>query len=213
MSAPVARARNVGRPPGPAVDPAVRRAELLDAAIRVIRREGPAPSMDALAAEANLTKPILYAHFGDRAGLAAAISERVLVDLGQRLFLAFARGLGETDPRRQFRMGLEAFVSFIDEDPFVYQFIVRESVNSAGAGKSIARTRVFDSLGRLITAGVSQQLRQAGRDDSRAEPIAFGVMGMVFGATEWWLDRQTMSRDELVDLLVDLFWRGLSEGS
>jgi AcrR family transcriptional regulator len=206
-----ARPRTVGRPPGPGVDPATRRKELLEAAIRVIRRDGPAPSMDALAAEANLTKPILYAHFGDRAGLAAAISERVVADLAQRLFLAFARGVGETDPRLQFRIGLEPFVQFIDEDPFVYQFIVRESVNAANAGSSIARTRVFDSLGRLITAGVSQQLRQAGRDDRLAEPIAFAVMGMVFGATEWWLDRQTMSRDELVDLLVDLFWRGVHQ--
>jgi AcrR family transcriptional regulator len=204
-----ARQRNVGRPPGPAVDPAVRRAELLEAAIRVIRRDGPAPSMDALAAEAGLTKPILYSHFGDRAGLAAAIAERIVSDLGQRLFLAFARGATETDPRRQFRIGLEPFVTFIDEDPHVYQFLVRESVNSAGSGNSIARTRVFDSLGRLITAGVTQQYRQAGHDESQAEPVAFAVMGMVFGATEWWLDRGGMSRDELIDLLTDFFWRGI----
>lgn len=203
------RARAVGRPPGPPVDPATRRAELLDAAMRVIRRDGPAPSMDALAAEANLTKPILYAHFGDRAGLAAALSERVVFEIGRRLVTAFAMGIGEPDQRRQVRAGLDAFVGFIDEDPHVYEFIIRESVNAAGAGRSIARTRVFDSLGRLITAGVSQQLRQQGRDDTGAEPVAFAVMGMVFGATEWWLDRKTMSRDELVDLLTDLCWDGL----
>lgn len=206
-----ARSRTVGRPPGPGVDPAVRRAELLAAAARVIRRDGPTPSMDALAAEAGLTKPILYAHFGDRAGLAAALSEQVVAQIGQRLAAAFAGGITDPDPRRQVRAGLDAFVGFIDEDPQVYQFIVRESVNAASAGRSIARTRVFDSLGRLITAGVSHQLRAAGRDDSRAEPVAFAVMGMVFGATEWWLDRRTTTRDELVDLLTDLLWRGLRE--
>lgn len=203
------RPRSVGRPPGPAVDPAVRRAQLLDAAVRVIRRDGPAPSMDALAAEAGLTKPILYAHFGDRAGLAAALADRIVAGIGDRLHAAFAAGIGEPSPDRQLRVGLDAFVGFIDEEPEVYQFIVRESVNAASAGRSIARTKVFDSLGRLITAGTAHQLRQSGRDMAPAEPIAFAVMGMVFGATEWWLDRKTMSRDDLVELLADLLWRGL----
>ncbi|MGH8999041.1 MAG: TetR/AcrR family transcriptional regulator, partial [Acidimicrobiia bacterium] len=83
---------------------------------------------------------------------------------------------------------------------------------SASAGRSIARTRVFDSLGRLITAANATQLRAAGRDDRHAEPMAFAAMGMIFGATEWWLDRQTMTRAELVDLLTEILWSGLRGG-
>src|SRR5918911_3963014 len=191
--------RSVGRPPGPAVDPATRRADLLDAAARVIRRRGATASMEDLAAEAGVTKPILYAHFGDRAGLASALAERFVDQVAERLTTAFVAAAGA--PEQSLRYGLDAFVGFVEEDPQVYQFIVRESVNAASSGKtpSIARLRVFDSLGGLITEALRFQLRQAGLDPSAAEPVAFATMGMVFGAAEWWLDRRTVTRAELVD--------------
>lgn len=200
--------RRVGRPPGPGVDPVVRRAELLDAASRVIRRQGPAVSMDQLAAEAGVTKPILYASFGDRAGVANALAERFVADVAKRLAAAL---IAQGSPRQLLRGAIDAFIGFIDEDPHLYQFIVRESVKVASTGDSpsIARLRVFDALGHLITAALGSQLGQAGGDPARAEPIAFATMGMAFGAAEWWLDRRTMSRDELVDILSDLLWAGL----
>ena len=201
--------RSVGRPPGPAVDPATRRADLLDAAARVIRRRGAAASMEELAAEAGVTKPILYAHFGDRAGLASALAERFVDQVAEALTAAFLAAGGAPEP--SLRYGLDAFVGFVEEDPNVYQFIVRESVNAASSGKapSIARLRVFDALGALITEALRFQFRQAGRDPAEAEPVAFATMGMVFGAAEWWVDRRTLTRTELVDLLGDLLWVGL----
>src|SRR6185503_13694774 len=54
----------------------VRRAQLLDAADRAIQRDGPDVSMAAIAAEAGVTKPIVYRHFGDKAGLYRALAER-----------------------------------------------------------------------------------------------------------------------------------------
>src|SRR6266508_3048551 len=54
-----------GRPRGPRRSREERREELLDAAERAIRRIGPQASMEELAAEAGITKPILYSHFGD----------------------------------------------------------------------------------------------------------------------------------------------------
>lgn len=53
-----------------------RRRELLEAADRVVLRDGPSASMNAIAAEAGITKPILYRHFGDKSGLYAALAKR-----------------------------------------------------------------------------------------------------------------------------------------
>jgi AcrR family transcriptional regulator len=190
------------------VDPVVRREELLDAASRVIRRLGAAASMDELAAEAGLTKPILYASFGDRAGLAEALAERYVNQVAMRLAGSL---IPDRSPREMLHDAFDAFVGFVDEEPTVYQFLVREAVNATASGKtvSIARLRIFDSLGALITAALAHQLRQYGRDPALAEPIAFATMGMVFSAAEWWLDRRTISRADLVDLLTDLTWSGL----
>ncbi|MBI0378905.1 helix-turn-helix transcriptional regulator, partial [Streptomyces albiflaviniger] len=53
-----------------------RRKELLEAADRVVLRDGPEASMNAIAAEAGITKPILYRHFGDKGGLYRALAKR-----------------------------------------------------------------------------------------------------------------------------------------
>ena len=53
-----------------------RRRELLEAANRVVLRDGPEASMNAIAAEAGITKPILYRHFGDKNGLYRALAQR-----------------------------------------------------------------------------------------------------------------------------------------
>ncbi|MEU1097709.1 helix-turn-helix domain-containing protein, partial [Streptomyces sp. NPDC005877] len=53
-----------------------RRRELLEAADRVVLRDGPKASMNAIAAEAGITKPILYRHFGDKGGLYRALAQR-----------------------------------------------------------------------------------------------------------------------------------------
>src|SRR3954447_10666153 len=53
-----------------------RRRELLEAAERVVLRDGPEASMNAIAAEAGITKPILYRHFGDKSGLYRALAKR-----------------------------------------------------------------------------------------------------------------------------------------
>ena len=54
-----------------------RREEFLAAAITVIRREGAGASMEAIAREAGVTKPILYRVFGDREGLLIALGAMI----------------------------------------------------------------------------------------------------------------------------------------
>src|SRR2546423_12521591 len=60
---------------------AERRLQLLDAAARVIRAHGSDVSMAAIAAEAGITKPILYRHLGDKGGLYRALAEWQTEDL------------------------------------------------------------------------------------------------------------------------------------
>src|SRR3954466_7199428 len=71
-----ARTRTSPRPHDRIARRAARRVELLDAAVRAIRRDGPRVSMDAIGAEAGVTKPIVYRHFGDRVGLASALADQ-----------------------------------------------------------------------------------------------------------------------------------------
>jgi AcrR family transcriptional regulator len=64
--------KDVPRAPD-AGEPSVRQREVLDAALKLLIRDGGRLTMSALAAEANCSKETLYRWYGDRAGLLNAI--------------------------------------------------------------------------------------------------------------------------------------------
>lgn len=194
----------IGRPRGPRRSRDERRAELLDAAERAIRRIGPQASMDELAAEAGITKPILYSHFGDKAGLAAALTERVAAELDRALIDALSK---VQSPEQVVSSTIGAFCAFVETETELYHFLWYAALNS------VDRTG-----GKLLIAGFADQiaftlgsaLRQVGEDSGAAEPWAYAIVGMTLTAGEWWLDRRTMTRDDLVAYLTRLLWGGLA---
>jgi AcrR family transcriptional regulator len=97
----------------PGRDPRRRRA-LLDAADRIIRREGPDVSMASIAAEAGITKPILYRHFGDKSGLYQALAERHTRLLMDSVRTAFRRP-GEIRDRA--RAAIDTYLAAIAANP------------------------------------------------------------------------------------------------
>jgi AcrR family transcriptional regulator len=201
------RNRRVGRPPGPRADTAQRRGELLDAAARAIRRLGPGASMDEIAREAGMTKPILYAHFGDKAGLAAALSERFASELVPEVLGAFQRDLEATE---MVRTAIDTFIGFVEADPDVYRFLVR---GFAGSGASFVDQDLVKAFGLQLAQVLRSGLRNAGEDSGPAELWAFAILGAVFSAAEWWLARPIMSRSDLVDYLAALVLNGASQAA
>jgi AcrR family transcriptional regulator len=185
---------------------AARREELLDAAMAAIRRDGPAVSMEAIAAEAGVTKPILYKHFGDRDGLAGAIAGRVAAEL----VATVGASLGaDVPPRQLLHSTVDAYLTYIERDPHVYRFLVSRlgATDGVGAGDDL-----MSEIGRRVAVVLGEQLRQVGFDSGAAEPWAFGIVGMVHLAGDWWLGTRTMPRARLTEYLCDLLWRGLGGG-
>jgi AcrR family transcriptional regulator len=183
-----------------------RRAELVEAAVRAIRKVGPAASMDDMAREAGITKPILYRHFGDRAGLCRAIAERFAARLGQELEIGWGG-----DPGRPAAAGggIDAYLAFAERDAAIHDFLARQT----GTERSEVARTMDDFRGRLaarMAAAHRWRLVAAGRDASAAEPWAHAVIGMVTAAASWWLDTGGggMTRGQLRDHLLDLIWNG-----
>jgi AcrR family transcriptional regulator len=181
-----------------------RREELLDAAVTAIRRDGAEVSMDEIAHEAGITKPIIYANFGDKAGLADALAARFSAELQAK----FAAVWAETDDQRErVERSIDAWVGFIEGDPHIYRFL---SDGSFGAGQRLEDRRLVIELGTTVARALGEALRSAGADSGPAEPWAFGIIGMVHVSTEWWLERQTLSRKDMVQYLTNLLWTGMS---
>jgi AcrR family transcriptional regulator len=183
-----------------------RREQFLDAAVTVIRRDGPAASMEQLAREAGVTKPILYRVFGDRDGLLKALGERFAAELAEGLGRALDAESLRIDPKAQLTAAIDAFVSLIERDPHLYRFLTER----LGGSSDDPIGGLTDEISRNISVLLGERLRQLGADSGAAEPWAYGLVGMVHLAGDWWVKRQTMPRERLVAYLVALVWDGLA---
>jgi AcrR family transcriptional regulator len=181
-----------------------QRAHLIESAITVIKRDGPGASMDQMAAQAGVTKPILYRHFSDRAGLVAAIAEFAFSQVSDGLDAALH---ADATPRELVASTIDTYLMFIESDPAVYRFLVQRGVSEAGVSINdyIWRTS------RQVAVVLGEALRAAGVDSGPAEAWAFGIVGMVHASGDWWLERGAMPRVRLTEYLTSLVCDGLPD--
>lgn len=174
--------------------------------MEVVRREGPAVSMDRIAREAGVTKPIVYRAFGDREGLTAAVAERFASSIASALEEAIATA---PDDRARVSGAVDAYLSFIEREPAIVRFLIHRSIGEVDA----SGVAVSDFVGRvagLVASALGEALRERRLDSGAAEPWAFAIVGAVHLAGDWWLSRRTMPRERLVEYLTALVWDGMN---
>ncbi|WTW99969.1 TetR/AcrR family transcriptional regulator [Streptomycetaceae bacterium NBC_01309] len=182
---------------------ALRRLELLDAADRVVMRDGPDASMNTIAAEAGITKPILYRHFGDKDGLYRALAERHTEELA--LAIRAAVDPGRTDnPRARVQATIDTYLSHIEANPQVYRFLLHR----AGAESADVHGHVT-AYQRRVGEELARSFDPVGATGVLARAWAHGIVGMVQACGDWWLDERPCERAELTVYLTELLWGAL----
>lgn len=183
-----------------------RREQLLNAADRVIQREGPGASMNAIAAEAGITKPILYRHFGSRTDLIRALTERHT----SGLLAAVRAALNEPLERRdRVEHVLDVYLAGIEARPQVYRLLTQpESGDPTGAGQALAPA--LRQIAEEITRAVQAQVDLGPDAALLAEAWGRAITGMVLAAGDWWLDQRPWPRARMVQALADLLWGRLA---
>jgi AcrR family transcriptional regulator len=181
-----------------------RRAGLLEAADRVVQREGSAATMNVIAAEAGITKPILYRHFGDKSGLYRALAARHIEELLVRLREALGTRGGLA---ARTRATVDAYLTSIEERPQIYRFLVQraavEEPDVRGDVEGFVRR-----FGDELAAGIAVEPSLRGVGALRATLWAHGIAGMVQAAGDWWLDHPEVPRATVVEELTALLVAG-----
>lgn len=177
-----------------------RRLDLLDAAVRAIRRAGPGVSMDDVAAEAGVSRVVLYRYFGDKRGLYEAVAQRYVSDLIVELRHALRR---TKDPRRRLRRSIETYVRFIEENAEMYDFLMHRVV-SDGPGAQVTVAAFMRSVAEEVGDVLAENMLELGFDPAPASVWSNGVVGMVHLATDAWLQKKDVSRQRFVDYLDGL---------
>ena len=183
-----------------------RRQEFVAAALRVLRDTGPDLPMGAVAAEAGVTKPVLYRYFADKAALIQALGEYASGLLRERLEPALTAG-GPAMAR--IRDGVGAYFAIIDEHPGLYWLLARHGAGDGAGGPGLI-ARQKELIATTLTAVYGDYLRAFGLDSGAAEPWAFGITGLVQSTGEWWLSRRSMSRAQVTEYVSQLIWWALT---
>ncbi|MFF1911826.1 TetR family transcriptional regulator [Streptomyces sp. NPDC058239] len=190
-----------------------RRRELLEAADRVVLRDGPGASMNAIAAEAGITKPILYRHFGDKGGLYRALAKRHT----DALLIALRAALdAPAERRRRVESTLDTYLAAIEARPQVYRFLMHPSDDSAPAteqGFDVGRhsAPLLRRLGEELALVIAERVDLGPDSEAMARIWGHGIVGMMHAAGDWWLGERPCSREQLVRSLADLLWGRLAE--
>ncbi|BBZ01257.1 TetR family transcriptional regulator [Mycolicibacterium chitae] len=182
---------------------AVREQQMLDAAVEVFSVNGyHETSMDAIAAKAEISKPMLYLYYGSKEDLFGACLNR---ELGRFIEAVRADVDFTLPPRDMLRKTILTFLSYIDANRASWIVLYTQATSSQAFAHTVrdGRERIIDLVARLLSTGTRNP--EPGTD--------FHMMAIALvGAGEAVAARVSagdVDVDEAAELLINLFWRGL----
>lgn len=182
-----------------------RREQLLDVGREVFAERGfEAASIEDIAQRADITKPVVYEHFGGKEGLYAVIVDREV----QRLLGRITRALDADHPRVMLEQAALGFLSYVEEESDGFRILVRDSPVTGTTGTLAS---LIGDIASQVEYILVEEFSSRGYDAKLAPLYSQALCGMIALAGQWWLDAGTPTRDEVAAQLVNLAWHGLSD--
>jgi AcrR family transcriptional regulator len=182
---------------------AVREQQMLDAAVQVYSVNGyHETSMDAIAAEAEISKPMLYLYYGSKEELFGACLTR---ELGRFIDAVRADIDFKLPPKDMLRGIILSFLSYIDANRASWIVLYTQATSSQAFAHTVreGRERIIDLVARMLRAGTRNPQPEA---DFQMTAIALVGAGEAVATR---VSAGDVDVDDAAELLINLFWRGL----
>ncbi len=181
---------------------AERRQQILDTSLSVFAQSGyHETSMNALAAEAGVTKPVLYQHFESKHDLFVQLLQRTGDSLHSSITAETAKAI---TPRQRVEAGFRAFFRFFDQFPDAFAVLYSSNLGSVSEFRKEAR-RIQETFVNLI----ARMIRSTNREDALA--LAAGINGVAEGMVRYWMhEGHRHTADSMASLTAKLAWSGLA---
>jgi len=168
-------------------------------------------TMDEVAAEVGVTKPLLYNYFGNKERLYIACMKRS----GDALVKTILETVGDTsNPGDALNDGLRAFFSFLDADRAAWAVLFDETLPQSGVlADSVAQYR--GRLIALVSESLLAQLPTKRRGVARieVEALSTALLGAAEALARWWLRTEATTASEAAELLIATIEPGLRRRS
>jgi AcrR family transcriptional regulator len=182
---------------------AVREQQMLDAAVQVFSINGyHETSMDAIAAKAEISKPMLYLYYGSKEELFGACLTR---ELGRFIDTVRADIDFKLPPKDMLRGIILSFLSYIDANRASWIVLYTQATSSQSFAHTVreGRERIIDLVARMLSAGTRNPQPEA---DFQVTAIALVGAGEAVATR---VSTGDVDVDDAAELLINLFWRGL----
>jgi AcrR family transcriptional regulator len=183
---------------------AERREQLIAIARGLFAEKGfDATAVEEIAARAEVSKPVVYEHFGGKEGLYAVVVDREVRDLLDRMQRALTAG----HPRALLEQAAIALLDYIESSSDGFRIMVRDSPVGSSSGTFVT---IMNTIGSRVDDILAHEFKARGFDAKQAPMYAQMLVGMVGYTGQWWLDARKPSKDVVAANLVNLAWNGLA---
>ncbi|MDO5499999.1 MAG: TetR/AcrR family transcriptional regulator [Propionibacteriaceae bacterium] len=160
-------------------------------------------SIEEIAAKAQVSKPVVYEHFGGKEGIYAVVVDREVLTLLQSIRNSLVEGKSR---RELIERATLALLDYVEGHTDGFRILIRDSGVGSNSGS-------FASILSDVASQVEDILVaefKARKLDYRAAPLyAQMLVGMVGVTGQWWLDNRKHSKRDVAAHLVNLAWNGM----
>lgn len=200
MSSPLRSRRRVPR--------ADREAQLVEIALERFAQGGfHGVSVDEIAAEAGVTKPMIYSYFGSKEGLFGAAALHAADRLIETLRVSAEQ---HTDPEERMWHGCCAVFRFVEEHREAWAVLYHP--DAPGDPFSGPAARATRAMAELMTEQFQDTAAAQGvgaAAQAHLEPMAHAFVHATIGLAGWWIEHPEEPRDLQALRLVNFAWIGL----
>jgi AcrR family transcriptional regulator len=187
---------------------------MLDAAVKVFSRRGyHAASMDEIAEDAGISKPMVYAYLGAKQALFIACLHRE----GTRMMEAIVGAVGaDLPPDEQLWHGLRAFFGFVGTHRDGWAVLYRQARGEQRFAGELAamRSRMIEVVaGMLGRALVGQAPRADGREvrETDLQVMAYALVGATESLADWLADHPEADPEKTATRMMNVAWLGAGQ--
>lgn len=211
MSAQADPVRGRGAPGRARVPRAEREPEMLAVARRVFTELGfHATSMDAIAAAAGVSKPMLYAYFGSKESLFAACVREAGIALRANV-VAAAGPVGEAPPDQRLWTGLLALFTAIERDRDAWDLLYPLEGPGPGGELGGRATYGMNAMTELVQGLMAEAASARGLPDemvAHTAPLASALAGAVVALIDWWRRHPDEPKELHALRAMNFAWQG-----
>ncbi|MGW4425444.1 TetR family transcriptional regulator [Streptosporangium sp. NPDC004631] len=160
-------------------------------------------SVEEIAATANVSKPVVYEHFGGKEGVYAVVVDREM----QKLLGMVTEALSASHALIKLERAALALLAYVEENSEGFRILVRDSHAASGTGTFAS---LINDIASQVEDVMVDQFAERGYDSKLAPMYAQMLVGMVALTGQWWLDVRRPPREEVAAHLVNLAWNGLT---